>query len=274
MHGTLWQTGMAAVCIGACAADAGAPPHFETRGAVKMIRVAGGEFTMGSDRGAAAESPAHRVQVDGFHMDQTPVTQAEYERLMGNNPARAKGPRNPVETVRWSDAARYCNARSKEEGLEPCYDPADWRCDFGRNGFRLPTEAEWEYACRAGTASEFFCGDNDTLLQIHAWYKRNSGGRPRPVGMKRPNPWGLADMTGNVFEWCNDFFDPTGYKPALETNPKGPAAGQFKVLRGGCYKSDPGECRSAARAKDRPAFTDVCLGYETYGFRCVRRLTE
>jgi len=249
-------------------------PVLETKGGVRMVRVPAGELAMGSATGQPNEAPVHRVRLNAFAMDQTPVTQAEYQRLMGTNPSRVKAPSNPVEMVRWSDAARYCNARSHEEGLEPCYDPKDWHCDVGKAGYRLPTEAEWEYACRAGTNTAYFFGDNAAMLQVYGWYARNPAKRPHPVGTKRPNPWGLLDMVGNVFQWCNDAYAADYSKTSPPEDPPGPAEGDCKVLRGGCFRSEPGECRSAARSKDTPGFSDACVGFDAYGFRCVRRLAE
>ena len=182
------------------------PKEVKTESGVEMILLPGGWFIMGDDKGEVDESPAHKIYVAPFYMDKYPVTQEEYERVMGENPSRWKGKRNPVEQVRWSDAVRYCNARSRLEGLQPCYNLETWECDFDADGYRLPTEAEWEFACRAGTKTRYFFGDNPRELKLYAWFKGNSGGRPRPVGRKLPNPWGLYDMYGNVWEWCNDFY--------------------------------------------------------------------
>ena len=113
---------------------------------------------------------------------------------MGTNPSRWKGGTNPVEQLRWSDAAKFCNKRSEAEGLQPCYDLSTLKCNFDANGYRLPTEAEWEYACRANTATAYFFGDNPAKLGDYAWFEKNAGGKTRPVGQKRPNPWGLYDM--------------------------------------------------------------------------------
>ena len=246
------------------------PKEIKTESGVEMILLPGGWFIMGDDKGEVDERPAHKIYVAPFYMDKYPVTQEEYERVMGENPSRWKGGKNPVEQVRWSDAVRYCNARSRLEGLQPCYNLETWECDFDADGYRLPMEAEWEFACRAGTKTRYFFGDNPRKLKLYAWFKGNSGGRPRPVGRKLPNPWGLYDMYGNVWEWCNDFYKVDYYGESPLKNPKGPKTGNTKVLRGGSWNSKAEECRSSYRYNENPGYTDVCFGYDIYGFRCVR----
>ena len=203
-------------------------------------------------------------------MDKYLVTQQEYRRVMGKNPSRWKADKNPVEQVRWSDAARYCNARSELEGLQPCYDLNTWECDFEANGYRLPTEAEWEYACRAGTKTAYYFGNDPSRLKDYAWFEENSRTKPRPVGQKPPNPWGLYDMCGNVWEWCNDFYKVDYYQESPKDNPRGPKTGETKVVRGGAWKFSAESCRSAYRYNENPGYADVCFGYDIYGFRCVR----
>ena len=212
----------------------------------------------------------HEVVLSSFYMDKYLVTQEEYRRVMEKNPSRWKADKNPVEQVRWSDAVKYCNARSRLEKLKPCYDLQTWRCNFDANGYRLPTEAEWEYACRAGTKTDYFFGNNPSKLDDYAWFKENSGGKPRPVGRKPPNPWGLYDMYGNVWQWCNDFYKVDYYQESPEENPKGPRAGETKVVRGGAWKFSADSCRSGYRYNEAPGYADVCFGYDIYGFRCVR----
>ncbi len=247
------------------------PQKIKTKLGIEMVLLPGGEFWMGNARGGADEKPVHKVKVSAFYMDTHLVTQQQYERLMRENPARWKNPQNPVEEVRWSDAVRYLNARSRAEGLEPCYDLRTWTCDFTANGYRLPTEAEWEYACRAGTKTLYFFGDEASKLGLFAWFKANSGGRPRPVGTKLPNPWGLYDILGNVWEWCNDLYQPDYYKESPAVNPKGPSKGNARVLRGGCWDSEAKHCTSSYRHKADPGYADACFGYDIYGFRAVRR---
>jgi formylglycine-generating enzyme required for sulfatase activity len=204
-------------------------------------------------------------------MDKCPVSQDQFQKVMGANPSRWKGAHNPVEQVRWSDAVRYCNKRSQLDGFEPCYDLRGWKCNFDANGYRLPTEAEWEYACRAGSATAYFFGDTPSKLGDYAWYDKNSGGHPRPVGQKQPNRWGLFDICGNVWEWCNDFYKVDYYQEAPRQDPKGPKEGENKVLRGGAWRFSVESCRSGYRYNENPGYADVCFGYDIYGFRCARK---
>ena len=251
-----------------------APPVLTTKSGVEMVLLPGGSFVMGSDRKDQVDEKPHRVHVDAFRIDRREVTQQHYRKVMGKNPSRHKDEANPVEQVRWTDAIRYCNARSRLEGLEPCYDLKTWACNFDANGYRLPTEAEWEYAARAGTKSQYCFGDDPARLVDHAWYKENQTRGPRPVGTRRANPWGLYDVYGNVWEWCNDVYKEGYYARSPGRNPRGPAKGNTRVLRGGCWDSKPDECRSAYRLDEIPAFTDVCFGKAVSGFvgiRCVRR---
>ncbi len=237
-----------------------------------MVRVPSGHFQMG-DSGQADAKP-HQVSVSAFLMDATLVTQEHYEKVMGENPSRWKGPNNPVEQVRWSDAVKYCNKRSELEHLRPCYDLKTWKCDFAADGYRLPTEAEWEYACRAGTSTGWFFGDDASKLRDYAWFDKNAGGHPRPVAQKQPNAWGLYDMSGNLWQWCNDFYKVDYYNESSSSDPRGPDAGQTKVVRGGAWRFSAEKCRSGYRYNENPGYADVCFGYDIYGFRCVRRLME
>jgi sulfatase modifying factor 1 len=234
----------------------------------EMVLLAGSSFTMGDEN--EVDARPHEVFVSSFYIDRCPVTQEQYEKVMGENPSRWKGGQNPVEQIRWSDAARYCNARSALEGLRPCYDLNTWECDFDANGYRLPTEAEWEYACRAGTKTAYYFGNDLSKLKNYAWFEENSRAKPQPVGQKPPNPWGLHDMCGNVWEWCNDFYKVDYYQESPKDNPKGPKTGETKVVRGGAWKFSAESCRSAYRYNEDPGYADVCFGYDIYGFRCVR----
>jgi len=250
---------------------AAGPQVITTKDNLEMVLIPGGKFLMGDNQGDDDEKPAHRVQISSFYMDRCEVTQQSYRSLMGDNPAKFSGPDRPVERVSWFAAIRYCNMRSLREGLKPCYDLKSLQCDFDADGYRLPTEAEWEYACRAGTATRYYFGNDASRLGSFAWFKGNSGRMTHPVKQKAPNPWGLYDMHGNVAEWCQDFAS-EDYRQHTETfDPRGPKTGQERVLRGGSWSSSEDACRCSARASAPPGFADVCFGYEAYGFRCVRR---
>ena len=247
-----------------------APKTTTTKSGVETVLLPGGAFVMGDAKGAPDEKP-HRVSVGSFYIDKYEVTQERYKKMMGADYSRRKNPNAPAEQVTWASAAKYCNARSKAEGLTPCYDTAAWKCNFSANGYRLPTEAEWEYAARAGATTSYSFGNSASALRNFAWMKENSGGRPRDVGKKLPNPWGLYDMYGNVAEWCNDLYAVDYYRKSPAQNPRGPASGDKRVVRGGSWNSKAPECRSAYRASDNPAYADVCIGYyDVYGLRCVR----
>ena len=128
-----------------------------TKSGIEMVYVSNGLFVMGDEKGDVDEEP-HKIYINSFYIDKYLVTQEEYEKVTGENPSRWKGEKNPVEQMRWSDAVKYCNARSSLENLQPCYNLENWECNFEANGYRLPTEAEWEYACRAGTKTTYFFG--------------------------------------------------------------------------------------------------------------------
>ena len=175
-----------------------------------MIHLAGGNFTMGSDKESADEKPAHEVRISAFLIDAHEVTHEMFAKAELPNPSHwQEHPQMPVEQVRWRDARRYCNERSLMEELTPCYDESKpgWPCDFDTNGYRLPTEAEWEFACRAGGSGRYGFGDTGKLKQ-YAWFDANSGERTHPAGSRKPNAWGIFDMYGNVSEWCEDIYAP------------------------------------------------------------------
>jgi formylglycine-generating enzyme required for sulfatase activity len=247
----------------------GIPKTIRTKTGIDMALIPAGECTLGDDRSEKDEQPAHRVRLAAFYMDVCEVTQGSFQAILGRNPSKARGPDRPVERVSWYAAVQYCNMRSAREGFTPCYNLKTLACDFTAGGYRLPTEAEWEYACRAGTTTRWSFGDDPGGLARHGWFKACAEKTTHPVKQKQPNPWGLYDMHGNVAEWCNDHYAER-YAAAAAENPRGPAIGSERVLRGGSWMSDEDDCRCSARHSEPPGFADVCFGYEAYGFRCVR----
>jgi WD40 repeat protein len=203
----------------------------------------------------------------GIYMDRTEVTQELWTKVMGSNPSKRKDPKRPVEPVRWTEAVRFLNRCSEMDGLAPCYDVATGACNFDADGYRLPTETEWEAACRAGTKAKYSFGDDASSLGAHGWFKGNSGGQTHPVGQKPMNAFGLHDLHGNVWEWCQD------WHADAPSGPRGPETGKQRVLRGGAWESTPEKCAADYRAKDFPAFTDACFGSDSYGFRRVKNAT-
>jgi formylglycine-generating enzyme required for sulfatase activity len=250
-------------------------PTAASPGVATMILIPAGSFEMGSRTGRDDEKPVHKVRVDAFLIDPHEVTQAEFERVVKAealpNPSHFQGSDLPVEQVTWPQAARYCNARSRLEGLQPCYNEDTGACDFSASGYRLPTEAEWEYACRAGSGTDYSFGTTPRSLGDHAWFAVNAAKKTHSVGRKKPNAWGLFDMHGNVAEWCHDVYDPGYYKTSPEQNPRGPDDGNEYVLRGGSWKSPADAVRSSSRLGESPGFSDACLARDAIGFRCVRK---
>jgi formylglycine-generating enzyme required for sulfatase activity len=251
------------------------PKVIATKSGIDMVVIPAGSFEMGSKRGQADEKPVHTVWVDAFLMDRYEMTQAVWEKI-GKlealpNPSHFKGEKLPVEQVTWPKAALFCNARSRYEGLKPCYNEDTAACDFEADGYRLPTEAEWEYACRAGTTTDYSFGSDARKLREAAWFAGNAGKKTHPVGLKQANPWGLFDMHGNVAEWCNDVFDKHYYQGSADKNPRGPADGKEYVLRGGSWRSPADAARSSYRLGETPGFSDACLARDAIGFRCVRK---
>ncbi len=269
---------IAAFLLAACegrngaGSGSGALPVATTGTGVEMVLIPAGEFRMGG-RGKGDEAPVHAVRVDAFWMDRREVTQAEYEKLGFPNPSKFKGADLPVEMMTWTKAVLFANARSRADNLEPCYDEDTAECNFAASGYRLPTEAEWEYACRAGSDAEYSFGGDPRRLPEAAWFRDNSSKKTHPVGKKAPNRWGLHDLHGNVAEWCNDVYDEVWYSKSSAENPRGSAEGKLYVVRGGSWRSSAAACRSAARAGDLPGFSDSCLAPDTLGLRLVRRGT-
>ena len=220
---------------------------------MKLSLIPSGKFNMGSpvrEKGRGVnEGPQHEVSISkAYYMGIYVVTQEQYEQVMGKNPSYFVGAQRPVEMVSWHNAVEFCNRVSQKTGKRVC----------------LPTEAQWEYACRAGTQTRFSYGDDDDRLGEYAWYARNGGETTHAVGQKKPNGWGLYDMHGNAWEWCADWF--TDSYANSNTDPQGPVSGTHRVLRGGSIGAlgVPQNCRCATRFRNVPAtFGD------TIGFRVV-----
>jgi formylglycine-generating enzyme required for sulfatase activity len=244
-----------------------AAPLFAQSG---MVLVEGGTFRMGSASGEDNEKPVHGVTVGSFFMGKTEVTQKEWTEVMGSSPSYFRGDTLPVEQVSWYEAVEYCNKLSVREGLVPAYRGSgdDITCDFNASGFRLPTEAEWDYAARGGNRDaipyEYSGGNN---LDEVAWYWGNSKRRTHPVGTKQPNGLGLYDMSGNVWEWCWDWFG--SYRGGNQMNPTGfPGPGfpgAYRVYRGGSWIFIAPGARCAYRNYHTPSGRGDFLG-----FRVVR----
>ncbi len=218
---------------------------------IDFVLIPQGSFQMGSAEGEWNEKPVRNITFSRpFYLGQFEVTQEQWEVVMGSNPSHHRAPRKPVEQVSWHAAVEF--ARELSEGLKAT--------------FRLPTEAEWEYACRAGTTSQYYWGN--AFDEHFAWAKGNSGGVSHETGTREPNAWDLFDMSGNVYEWCADWYADAYPGDAEQTDPKGAASGSLRVFRGGCYcDNSSGACRAAARRGKSPSFK-----YGSVGFRLVKEI--
>jgi WD40 repeat protein len=215
---------------------------------IEFVRIPAGSFTMGDGDGYFDERPAHDVRItQPFWLGKYEVTQEQWQAVMRNNPSERKDPKKPVHNTSWEDCqafVRKLNARFAGTGAK----------------FGLPTEAQWEYACRAGGASHFSFGDDAGQLAEYAWFEGNSDNKTHPVGEKKPNAWGLCDMHGNVLEWCADWYDKSYYEQSPVEDPAGPSSGLFRVCRGGNWNSDAFICRTAFRYIRSPTRPDGDCG--------------
>jgi formylglycine-generating enzyme required for sulfatase activity len=245
-------------------------PLWQGEAIKNFVPVEGGSFTMGSPANEPGrksdEGPQHQVTVKSFDMGKYEVSQREWRELMGNNRSTFRGDNLPVENVNWYEAIEYCNRRSVREGLTPAYHGSgdSITCDWNANRYRLPTEAEWEYASKGGSSAlraYMYAGSGD--LDAVAWYSGNSGRTTHPVGTKAPNELGIYDLSGNVAEWCWDWYGE--YHSGAQTNPAGPASGADRVVRGGIYEYGWQGARSSSRSYIAPDYRDANIG-----FRLVR----
>ncbi|WP_461257411.1 formylglycine-generating enzyme family protein, partial [Treponema sp. R80B11-R83G3] len=271
---------------------------------VEMVRITGGSFLMGKDLGNAATgdvTPVHKVTLTDFYMGKYTVTQEQYQAMMGTNPSYFNGTtgkepaatevqgKRPVEQVNWYNAIVFCNTLSMKEGLNPAYsilgstDPSAWGAVpttnndaiwdaviivSGANGYRLPTEAQWEYAAKGGNQNAqgwtgYTYSGSDTIGDV-AWISANSGRITHEVGKKAPNALGLYDMSGNVWEWCWDWYGT--YENKVQSDPTGAVSGTDRISRSGGYGHSAETSRSVRRSSDYPSYTDINLG-----FRLVRQ---
>jgi formylglycine-generating enzyme required for sulfatase activity len=226
---------------------------------LEMVLIPAGEFKMGSpDDVFDREKPQHRVRITKpFYLGKYPVTQGQYERMTGKNPSyfsKSGGGRDkigeedtsqfPVECVSWGDAVEFCKRLSAKEKKE----------------YRLPTEAQWEYACRAGSKTRYYFGDDESQLGEYAWFRDNSGGKTHPVGQKKPNAWGLCDVHGHVWEWCQDWYGEYQENSPAD-DPTGPATDSYRVLRGRAWFDPAWIDSSVSRGGDFPENRLNSLGF-------------
>ncbi len=236
------------------------PGTVKTFAGIAFVWIPPGSFYMGTSKSPAelaeiyggspslytTEYPRHLVIISrGFWMSQTEITQKQWVDIMGYNPSNNRGDDFPVENLSWEDCQKFIEKLNQK----------------GQGTFRLPTEAEWEYACRAGTSTEFYFGDNANEMDNYGWHFYNSNYQTHPVKQKNPNAWGLYDMHGNVWEWCQDWYDAEYYKVSPPVDPPGPATGNYKVLRGGTCLRTPARCRSAFRSWNVPDLTMPDQGF-------------
>jgi formylglycine-generating enzyme required for sulfatase activity len=219
----------------------GAPT--KTIAGIKMVLVKGGTFNMGSNSGDSDEKPLHRVTLSDFYIGKYEVTQKQWREIMGNNPSDFKSDERPVEQVSWNDVQDFIRRLNSKTGQK----------------YRLPTEAEWEYAARGGRQSRGYTYSGGNDIDAVAWYNNNSNKKNHPVGQKQANELGLHDMSGNVWEWCSDWYGK--YSSGAQTNPTGPATGHSRVCRGGGWGSVAGLCRVAGRGYNGPGYGGSYLGF-------------
>ena len=232
-----------------------------------MVPIEGGTFGMGGDR-SDDEKPVHKVLLSSFEMCVYPVTQGLYEELMGNNPSRFPGSDRPVECVSWYDSVQFCNALSEATSYDPYYEfLGDEVRVNGGNGYRLPSEAEWEYAARGGRygiGKDLIYAGSDRLDSV-GWYDENSQSSTWPVGLKLPNALGLCDMSGNVWEWCWDWYRTSYYEELhasdMFPDPLGPESGISRLVRGGSWIHLDSFCRVASRLVIHPSDDNAYVGF-------------
>jgi formylglycine-generating enzyme required for sulfatase activity len=215
-----------------------------------LVKIPSGEISLRDDR----TKQKWNKTIESFYLSKFLVTQNLYQEVTNVNPSTFKGKSRPVETVSWLDSVKFCNALSERTGLEPYYlidnEKGEFRIKESSNGFRLPTDAEWEYACKAGLTTPKY-GEINTI----SWYKENSNEETHEIGGKEPNKWGLYDMLGNVWEWCSDIYDETVY-------------GSYRIIKGGGWNDDERGCLATNRRRSHPTAYKI----DDLGFRIARNL--
>ena len=238
---------------------------------IELVRISAGTFMMGAlpndDKASSDERPRHKVEISrDFYVGKYPVTQELWEAVMGNNPSHFKGEDRPVEEMSWFDCVEFCNKLSQLENKELAYtiNGENVSCNWSAKGYRLLTEGEWEYCARDGE-SHLYAGSNN--VDEVAWYGENSGGKTHSVGQKKPNGFGLYDMSGNVWEWCWDWFDSEEYQSRSVTggeptsDPRGPTSGSHHVFRGGSWYNSPYLMRASGRNGGSPTGRGSSVGF-------------
>jgi sulfatase modifying factor 1 len=223
-------------------------PAFAAAPEIEMVYVRGGCFQMGDTFGDGEndEKPVHEVCVSDFYIGKYEVTQEQWMAVMGSNPSKFEGEQRPVEQVSWNEVQRFIAKLNAMTGKR----------------YRLPTEAEWEYAARSGGRKEKWAGTSDeNMLVDYAWYSKNSDEMTHVVGTKKPNGLGIYDMTGNVWEWCQDVYGDEYYEESRRDNPKGSKSNSFRVNRGGSWGNDSQDIRAAVRYDLTPVYRSSGIGF-------------
>ena len=213
---------------------------------IEMVWVEGGSFMMGSNAGGGDEKPVHKVTLNGFYMGKYEVTQEQWVKVMGNNPSRFSGcAKCPVEKVSWNDVQDFIIKLNAKSG----------------KSYRLPSEAEWEYAAKGGNKNSLYkYAGSDNIDQV-AWYLSNANDETHPIGTKKANALGIFDMTGNINEWCSDWYDKNHYQYGVKNNPKGGLTGSYRVVRGGSFNNFTYDCRPAYRSLSIPVLSYYFIGF-------------
>ena len=253
------------LCAGASYASEEISVELPGGATMQMVWIEPGRFVMGSPASEpfrdGDEGPQHQVTISrGFYLGKYVITQAQWESVTETTPWSGQplvqpNPDHPAVYISWNDVRSFIQQLNEKTGDE---------------AYRLPTEAEWEYACRAGTVARWSCGDDPARLEAHAWYRKEDVSEgwlshvgpeyAQPVGTKLPNPWGLHGMHGNVYEWCQDWYGPDYYRNSPNTDPQGPATGTTRVRRGGSFGADAWALRSANRLHEPPSTRGFSLG--------------